>query len=309
MSHRINVLIVGASGMLGHTLFGRLFENDKLDTHATVRSVSELSRWFTDDHLLKIHGGIDADNFDSVLAVLAQIKPDVVINCVGVIKQLPAAEDPVVCIATNALFPHRLAAACKAAGARLVHISTDCVFSGEKGDYRETDRSDATDLYGRSKFLGEVTSDHCVTLRTSIIGHELKGGYGLVEWFLSRKGPVRGFTNAIYTGFPTIEITRIIEKYIICDMNLKGLYQVASEPISKYELLELIAAQYGKKIEIIPFGDFHCYRSLNSDKFRNATGYSAPAWPELIAEMHNDYVTSPWYRHKLREGSHQDVQE
>lgn len=283
------VVILGATGMLGHTLLTQFSERNNMDVHATVRSTEGLSRWFAAGLLVKVHGGVDADNFDSILRVLGEVRPDVVINCVGIIKQLPIAKDPVFSISINALFPHRLALACKAAGARLIHISTDCVFRGDKGHYTEADPSDADDLYGRSKFLGEVADPHCVTLRTSIIGHELTGGYGLIDWFLAQEGTVKGFTKAIYTGFPTVEMARIIADYVLPDKGLSGLCQVSSEPISKYDLLRLVAERYGKRIEIEPHDEFICDRSLESSRFRAITGYTPPPWPEMVDAMWRDY--------------------
>lgn len=291
MSH-IKLLILGATGMFGHTLLRNLATRSELTVHATSRTSSGLDRWFAADLLDRIHPFVDADNFDSVLRVLGDVRPDVVINCIGVIKQLSTAKDPLVTIPINSLFPHRLALACKAAGSRLIHISTDCVFSGTKGMYTENDPSDADDLYGRSKYLGEVDYPHCVTLRTSIIGHELSTSYSLIDWFLSREGKVKGFTRAIYTGFPTVEMARIIAEYVIPNESLNGLYQVSSDPISKYDLLKLVAGQYGKRIEIEPFDDFHCDRSLDSTRFRQATGYTPPRWPELVKSMWDDYSST-----------------
>jgi dTDP-4-dehydrorhamnose reductase len=281
----VKVLILGAAGMLGHTLLGNLVRRPGFAVQATSRTNIGLDRWFSAELLERIHPYVDADNFDSVLRVLSDVKPDVVINCIGVIKQLSSAKDPLVTIPINSLFPHRLALVCKTAGSRLIHISTDCVFSGTKGMYTEDDPSDASDLYGRSKYLGEVGYPHCLTLRTSIIGHELSTSYSLVDWFLSQEGPVKGFTKAIYTGFPTVELARIIADYVIPNESLNGLYQVSSEPISKYDLLKLVAEQYGKRIEIEPFNDFYCDRSLDSTRFRLATGYSPPSWKEMVEAM------------------------
>lgn len=291
----MKVLILGATGMLGHTLLTKLSERSTLDVHGTARSREGLQNWFSSEILGRISTGTDADNFDSVLRVLGEVRPDVVVNCIGIIKQLPVAKDPVISIGINALFPHRLALACKAAGARLIHISTDCVFRGDKGRYTEDDQSDAEDLYGRSKFLGEVVESHCVTLRTSIIGHELKGGHGLIDWFLSQDGPVNGFTNAIYTGFPTAEMVRIIADYVLPNPDLHGLYQVASAPISKYDLLKLVATRYGRSTMIQPQDTFFCDRSLDGARFAAATGYAAPEWPDMVDAM--------WHEYREMEGS------
>jgi len=283
------ILILGATGMLGHTLFSRLSDRHDMDVYATVRSLDGLSRWFSPVLLSKIQPGVDADNADSIRSVLTGLRPDVVINCIGIIKQLPEAQDPVVAIAINALLPHRLARACKEVGARMIHISTDCVFSGKKGNYTESDFADADDLYGRTKYLGEVDYPHCVTLRTSIIGHELKGKHGLIDWFLSQEGNARGFTRAIYTGFPTVEMAKIIADHVIPDGNLHGLFHVSSARISKYDLLRLVAERYGKKISIDRYDGFQCDRSLDSARFRTVTGYDPPSWPELVDKMYLDF--------------------
>jgi dTDP-4-dehydrorhamnose reductase len=289
------ILILGVTGMLGHTLFRQLGASGRYAVAGTARSLRGVEHCFQDSDSVMVMQGVDAENYDSITRAIAEARPDVVVNCIGIIKHLPIANDPLTAITINAQFPHRIALLCKAAGVRMIHISTDCVFSGDNGNYSEADQSDATDLYGRSKFLGEVEYDHCVTLRTSIIGHELKGRYGLVEWFLSQEGRVNGYTNAIYTGFPTIEMSRIIGQYVIPTPDLSGLYHVSSAPISKFDLLRIIAERYGKTTQIVPFNDFRCDRSLNSERFRKATGYEPPNWPELIAVMHRDFKAQSFY--------------
>jgi dTDP-4-dehydrorhamnose reductase len=212
------------------------------------------------------------------------------------IKQHPRANDPLLALETNALLPHRLALLCEASHARLIHISTDCVFSGEKGSYTEADYSDAQDLYGRTKYLGETSAPHAVTLRTSIIGPELHTRYGLLEWFLSQKAGVKGFQKAIFSGFTTDELARIIAAYVIPNPELQGLYHVSSEPISKYELLHLFNQYYGCGLSIGPQSTFYCDRSLISERFQRATGYTPPAWPEMIASMAQNHA--PYYSQK-----------
>ena len=294
--NRNKILILGATGMLGHVLFLRLSESKDLDVYGTVRNLEVISEWLSPKHLLKLDGNVEAESVDSVLGLLVRLKPDQVVNCIGIIKKAPAARDPLISIYINALFPHRLALACKAVGARLIQISTDCVFSGSKGNYNELDQSDATDLYGRTKFLGEVSYPYTITLRTSIIGHELRGKYGLVEWFLARQGEIKGFARAIYSGLTTIEFSRIIMEYVIPNEELNGLYHVSSDPISKYELLKLIAQRYNKRIRIEPDEDFRLDRSLDSTLFRKATRYSPPSWPELIDTMHQDWKKNEAYK-------------
>ena len=296
------VLVVGAAGMLGHVLFSVLSGKGDLEVFATARATEGLDRWFPPDLLGKIRGGVDAERFDTVLRALEAVRPDLVVNCIGVIKQRSAAMDPVVSISLNSLFPHLLAQACADAGARMIHISTDCVFSGETGNHRESDRPDAGDLYGRTKLLGEVDAAGCVTLRTSLIGHELAGRYGLVEWFLAQEETVKGFARAVFSGFPTVEMARIVAERILPVDRLSGLYHVSSEPISKYDLLQLVAKEYGKRIGIERDEEFTCDRSLVSSRFREATGYEPPAWPELVARMRVHFLGSPLYGSRARMG-------
>ena len=290
------ILILGGTGMLGHVLFIRLSLDYCYNVYTTVRSKDNIPKWFPQELLERVISGVDVDNYDSVIRVITDIRPVVVINCIGIITQVPAAKDPIISISINSLFPHHLAQLCKGVGSRMIHISTDCVFDGMKGNYVEDDPSDANDLYGRTKFLGEVDYPHCVTLRTSLIGHELKGGRGLIEWFLAQEGRVRGFTQAIFSGFPTVEMARIIGEYVIPNEKLKGLYQVSSEPISKYKLLQLVATRYGKNIVIEPYNNFRLDRSLDSNRFRQETGYNPPAWAELVDRMYQNFIGSQCYQ-------------
>lgn len=286
---RTTVLILGGTGMLGHTLFRALAKNPNLIVHATARSLDGISGSFLKNLEGNIRNGVDANNFDEVVRALAAIQPDVVINCIGLIKQLPIASDPLTSITLNARLPHRITLICRAAKARMIHISTDCVFDGKRGGYTEKDPPNADDLYGQTKMLGEVSDPHSVTLRTSIIGHELKTRLGLVEWFLSQREPVRGFTKVIYSGFPTIEMARIISEFVLPNPSLSGIYNVSSAPISKHDLLQLVARRYAKKIEIEPYDGFVSDRSLDSSKFRAQTGYLPPSWKKLIEDMRADY--------------------
>lgn len=283
------ILILGGTGMLGHVLFRYLSANPEFDVYATARNLQGIGHCFPEKLQTRIRCNVNADNFDTIIKSLAAIEPNIVINCIGLIKQISMSKDPLPAISINSLLPHRLALICQAINARLIHISTDCVFNGKKGRYKESDASDAQDLYGRSKYLGEVSDPHCLTLRTSIIGHELKGKYGLIEWFLAQQDRVRGYTKAIYSGFPTIEFARIISDYIIPNSDISGLFQVSSAPISKYDLLKLVAKRYGKKIDIEPFAEFVLDRSLDSAEFRARTGYIPPSWDELVNLMHDDY--------------------
>lgn len=226
-----------------------------------------------------------------VLKACANIQPDIIINCIGLIQQrIPKAQNIPSMIKINSLLPHRLSLLCKAAGIRMIHISTDGVFDGRKGSYNEKDEVNMSSPYGMTKFLGEVSCPNCLTLRTSILGHELKGKTGLVEWFLAQEGHVKGYTKAIYTGLPTIEIAEIISDYILPSDNLWGVYHVSSEPIPKYDLLCLIADRYRKKIRIEAFDEYIIDRSLDSSAFRALTGYKPPSWLDLVDKMYLDYI-------------------
>lgn len=292
------VLIFGVTGMLGHTLFKEMHKNKAFDVYGTTRNASGLNNFFLADELCRIRDNVDADNFDTVIRAIASVQPDIIINCIGIIKQLPIAKDPLTAITVNAQLPHRMSLIARSANARMIHISTDCVFNGSKGNYTEEDSSDATDLYGRTKFLGEVDYPHCLTLRTSIIGHELKTELSLIDWFLSQEKAIKGFTKAIYSGFPTIELVNIIMNHVIPNENLHGLYHVSSNPISKYDLLKIMKDVYTKEITIEAFDDFHMDRSLNSENFQNITGYTSPSWETMIQNMFDHFIREECYKNK-----------
>lgn len=282
----MKILVLGVTGMLGGAVFNVFSADAAHEVWGTLRSPANIKH-FSESHRARLLGGVDALDQDSLIAVLARVRPDVVINCVGLIKQLADANDPLSALPINAMLPHRLARLCRLSGARLIHVSTDCVFSGRKGGYLESDLSDAEDLYGKSKYIGELHDyPNAITLRTSIIGHELSSSYALVDWFLAQEGAVRGFSKAIFSGLPTVELARVMKDFVLPHPELNGLYHVAAEPIAKLDLLELIASQYEKTIEIRPDASLVIDRSLNSERFTQATGYMAPSWPQLIELMH-----------------------
>ena len=278
------ILVLGASGMMGNTMFRLFGESAGFAVTGTVRSRTAAQKLppLLQDRLVI---GIDVEEPEAVARLLDGLKPEMVINCVGVVKQLPQASDPLVTVPLNAILPHRLARQCQAVGARLVHLSTDCVFDGKGSLYREGDFASADDLYGRSKFLGEVDYPNAITLRTSTIGHELGGHHGLLEWFLAQSAPIRGFTRAIFSGLSTLELARTIRDFVVPNPQLHGLHHVSGAPIAKFDLLQMIAEIYGKKLEIVPDGSFVIDRSLDSSLFRDKTGYQPPAWPKLIIDM------------------------
>jgi dTDP-4-dehydrorhamnose reductase len=281
------ILVLGAGGMLGHKLCQKLSNHEVI---GTVRKSDQFYRRYESVYdNVSLIGQIDALDNCLLKETIKDVRPDVVINCIGIIKQIREANDPIVSLKINSLLPHELANFCGEVNARFIHISTDCVFAGTKGYYTEADPSDATDIYGRSKFLGEVNRQGCLTLRTSIIGRELNTASGLIEWFLSNRGnKVKGFRKAIYTGFTTISLADIINAIIINHSDLSGVYQVSSDPIDKYTLLCLVRDAFGVDIEIEADETVRIDRSLDSTKFRSLTGLNLPGWECMIEEMSED---------------------
>lgn len=283
----MKILIFGGTGMLGHKLQEQW--RDKFEVYTTVRS--DISRYLNAGLFKKdeVICPVEVEDIEAVRKAVKISQPDVIVNCVGIIKQLPTSKNVIKTLTVNSIFPHQLAEIALENNARLITVSTDCVFNGRKGNYREEDASDAEDVYGKSKNLGEVTAENCLTIRTSIIGRELETAHSLVEWFLSnRGGKVRGFTNAIYSGFPTIVLAEIIADLIVKHKNLSGLYHVSSEPIDKYRLLCLVRDAYNLDVEIEPFDDFRIDRSLDSEKFRQTTGFVPESWEKMIKKMADD---------------------
>jgi len=269
----MKIVVLGASGMLGNAVFRYLLSDQRYTVWGTVRSSASL-KYFSASERERLVVGLDVLSQDDLLEFFMQYRPDVVVNCTGLIKQLSTANDPLAVLPINALLPHRLQKLAQLIGARLVHISTDCVYAGTQGQYVEADVSDAEDLYGKSKYIGEVhDSANAITLRTSIIGHELSGSKSLVDWFLSQSGSVKGYQKAIFSGLPTVEMARVIADYVLPNAALNGLYHVSAEAIDKYSLLKLVAEKYGKTIDIVADDAVAIDRSLDSSRFRQATGY------------------------------------
>jgi len=283
----MKVLVLGATGMLGHKLLQSL--SKQFSTKGTIRGDGSDFRGYLGVSSDSIIAHVDAGDIAGVKTAIEEYEPDVVINCIGIVKQLPAAHDPLQSIAINALFPHQLAHICQQRGIRLIHISTDCVFSGRKGNYSEDDFADADDLYGRTKYLGEVDYEHALTLRTSIIGRELDTSHGLIEWFLSQEGrAVSGYTNAIFSGLTTNALSDVIAAVIMNYPEMRGVWHVAAEPISKYELLKRVKAVYNLDVQIQPENSVVIDRSLNGSRLRKNTNIIIPSWQTMIEQMHQD---------------------
>ena len=283
------VLVLGADGMLGHKLFLGL--QSGFDVVGSVRSAMADVAGFG---LFDPRNTLFARDMASeavLLRTLDEVAPDIVVNAIGIVKQRPISTDVLQSLELNAALPHRLARACGERGARLIHMSTDCVFAGTRGAYTETDQPDANDTYGRTKLLGEVTGDGCLTLRTSIIGLELARFRSLIEWFLRQSGPVQGYRRAIFSGLTTVELTRVISMLLADQPQLSGLYHVASAPISKFELLKKFAASAGLTAEVIPDDQVVINRSLDGSRFAHLTGYAAPSWDSMLSELAGEFLS------------------
>jgi dTDP-4-dehydrorhamnose reductase len=283
----MKVLVLGGSGMLGHKLVQRW--KDKFDLWTTLRNNLDDYAGYDIFEFGKTFERTEAEDIEKIYKIAENIKPDVIVNAIGIIKQLPTAKNVIKTLEINSIFPHRLSEIAEELSSRLICISTDCVFSGEKGNYREEDNPDAYDLYGKSKNLGEVINDRCLTIRTSIIGREIQTSHSLVEWFLSNEGKkVKGFQNAVFSGFPTAVLADILAKVITEHKDLNGLYHVSSEPTNKLELLKLLKKEYRAQIEIEPSAEFKIDRSLDSTKFREKTGFQPESWDKMVKIMAED---------------------
>ncbi|MBO9432186.1 SDR family oxidoreductase [Sulfitobacter sp. R18_1] len=287
-SKRMKVLVLGANGMLGSMVSTVL--SSVYDVEMTIRPGAV------------VHAGMPARpihrvnllDVDELLSTLIAVRPDCVINCAGVIKQRSDSLEVLRTFPLNALFPHRLGQYCAAIGARMIHISTDCVFSGRTGYYDDNAPSDVDDVYGVSKRVGEVgNTEHVLTLRTSIIGHEASNHHSLIDWFLWQEGQVKGYRKAIYSGFPTVELARVLGNYILPRPEIHGVYNLSTEAISKYDLLKIVRDVYGKNIDILPDDSVSIDRSLNSTVLRSLLGYEPPKWQQLIVSMHETRPNFP----------------
>ena len=279
----MRILILGGDGMLGHQLFQAL--GSRHEVRVTLRKTLAHYSALNLFHDASAYDEVDVRNLERVCQVMMDFRPDAVVNATGIVKQRNEASQRIPSIEINALVPHKLSALCQEVGARLVNMSTDCVFSGRRGNYSEHDTPDAEDIYGRSKLLGEVTEAPGITLRTSIIGRELSRKTGLLEWFLAQQAPIKGFRHAIFSGFTTLEMSRIIERILLHLPPLYGLYHVSSAPINKHDLLRLIRDKLELQIEIVADDTFKCDRSLDSTLFRQSFNYTPPTWDAMIAEL------------------------
>jgi dTDP-4-dehydrorhamnose reductase len=284
----MNILVLGATGMLGSAIYRVLSEDTGLQVFGTVRRV-EAKHYFVSELASRLIAVENLECHNQLEQLFVTLRPHVIINCTA-LRKLKSL-DVIKSIKIYSLLPHRLSHLCRLHSARMIQISSDGVFSGSRGLYSEDDSPDASDLYGISKILGEIREPHAITLRTSIIGHELQTKTGLLEWFLSQQRTCKCFNRSIFSGLPTVVLAKIIRDFVIPKPELFGVYHVAAQAISKFDLLKLVAEIYGKTIELIPVDQPVCDRSLNPARFRAATGYVAPEWTELIRIMHAYKIT------------------
>lgn len=283
------LLVLGANGMLGGSIFRHFSSSCDYVVLGIVRSHEArkalISQGFTNTNMVE-----NLLEFSHLENLLEQFKPDYVINCVGIIKQRKDANSYLSAIQINSLFPHQLAALASKYNSKLVHFSTDCVFDGKSGMYSENDRPNSSEIYGLSKLLGEINYAPHLTLRTSMVGHELAGNLSLVDWFLSQSGSVKGFSCAVFSGMPTVYIAEVLHEHVF-NGSLFGLFNLSVEPINKFELLVLVREIYKKDIVIEQCNRLIVDRSLNSSKFRETTGFKAPSWHSLIEKMKHEFDT------------------
>jgi dTDP-4-dehydrorhamnose reductase len=289
------VIILGVSGMIGHKVFEVLSKYKNFDVYGTVTKKDKFLNF------KNIYENVWADRIETVERIIQKIKPEVVINCIGITKQSDQIKNIAKSVIINALFPHQLADVCKQKNTRLITFTTDCVFDGQKGNYNDIDLPTCHDVYGMTKYLGEVRDyENVLTLRTSLVGHELNSKLGLLDWFLSQEGVVKGYKKAIFSGFTTLEFSKLLAEKIVPNDKLRGFYQISVEPISKYDLLKIVARVYKKNIKIVDDETVKIDRSLSSDILRKKIGYQPPKWEDLVVEMYNDFLGSNFYKVKRK---------
>lgn len=284
----MQILVLGASGMLGHQACRVLSGSNEV--HAALRCADDIGIYqqtFFRNCIL--HDRFDALNNEQFTALISHLRPDVVLNCIGVVKQVTHTHDPVMLIRINALLPHLVARTCTEVGSKLIQVSTDCVFSGKSGHYTEGDLPDPVDMYGRTKLLGEVSHSPHLTIRTSVFGRQLNGKYGLLEWFLSHKDrQVQGYRQAYFSGLTTRALCEIIKKILDRAFDITGTYHVAGASISKFELLSLINDRLSLGSVVNPDDSLVCDRSLDSRHFLQATGIAIPSYDSMIGQLAGD---------------------
>ena len=282
----MKLIIFGCNGLIGNTLTKYFLSKGNHETLGIVRNYEKISYFKPKLHpnFLIINNIFD---FNKLENEIRNFGPDVVINCLGLTNKLKVRNVDIVekYIQINSLFPHQLYKICANHGIRLIQLSTDCVFSGKKGFYNESDNPDPVDIYGKSKLLGELNYHNSLTIRKSVIGHEFFSKNGLLEWFLNKNENVEGYRNAIFSGLTCLELADIINLYILPRRDLKGILHISGQPVSKHDLLKQIAREYNKNIKIIPNDTIKIDRSMDASNFNKLSGYKPKLWSDLIKSM------------------------
>lgn len=277
------VLILGGNSMIGNQLFKFLLKKG-IKTFRTLKNIKKNDIFSFQYNPLK--------NFNGILKILKETQPDYIINSIGITKFRKEIKCYKSTIFLNSIYPHKLSFLCFKNKINLIHLSTDCVFSGNNGNYLDNDFPDSEDWYGISKALGEIRGmRNCLTLRTSFIGYEINNKKGFFEWILNSKKKIQGFRKAIYTGFTTVELSKIIYEIIRRRFFLSGLYNVSSYKINKYQLIKTIINVFGLRIKLIANNKFTCDRSLNSKAFFKKIKYKVPTWNKMIKEIYLEKIS------------------
>lgn len=288
----MRILILGGNGMIGHKIF-QVISNKHLDTWVLFKkSFNDISfnEIFNKTNIID---NFDLSNFHKLSTLLNNLKPEVIINAVGITIRRGIDNIPSKSIQINSALPHFINEWVILNNKRLIHFSTDCVFSGDQGSYTENSIPDARDIYGKSKALGEVSSKNTLTLRGSMIGREIENKTELLEWVLSQRNKqLKAFSNVIYSGITTIRMAKLVLKIIEEFPQMHGIYNVSSECISKYDLIKLFVKEFNISIDIISDDSYISKKDLDSTKFYNELGIDKPNWNDLIIELINDYLNN-----------------
>lgn len=286
----MRIAVLGAGGMLGHKVY-EVLRAEYPDTFAVFRKCpAHYSRLPLFDHQ-HMRGAFDARQFSKFDGYLRSLQPDLVINCIGLTTRKLGEQRESDILVVNSVLPHKLKEWCEANGASLIHFSTDCVFSGKSGPYSQSDLRDAKDLYGQSKALGEVEGVKCLTIRSSIIGLEIEGKTELLEWFLSQKGrEVRGFSRVMYSGVTTLTMAQTVLKLLQANTPLSGIQQLASQPISKFDLLSLANEIFGNRCSIRSVETPESNKVLIPSDYFNKNDVHTPSWRQQLQAVADEVV-------------------
>jgi len=281
------VLVLGVNGLIGHTMYRKL-KQEGFEVFGTMRRAKIEFMQYDFLQADTIIDGLDVQEISNVSEVILQIQPSVVVNCIGITRRKDEISNSIQAIKINALLPHQIAKICQDMSIRMIHLSTDCVFSGDFGLYTEDSIPDASDMYGRTKAMGEVLDNpNCLTLRSSFLGTEISDRTELLEWLLSQKGrTIKGYTKAIYSGVSTVYLSSVITEILRHYPQLSGLYQIAPDtPISKYDLLCIAKNAFNIDVEIVENDSFVSDKSLSGARLKKVMNYRVPSWHDMLQEL------------------------